>query len=273
MKKDYRLIALDLDGTLLSSALTITPKTERAIREAMAAGKEVVFSTGRSVSEIRHYLAPFPGMHYAICEAGACVYDLREEKAVAQRSFTTQEVTEIVNLLRGCDVMVSVYRDGWTFTNLADSSGMAHYRMADYAASFEESTVWQPDLLRVMPEAGRTYSKFVLFFHDEQERRSAWEALEKLPVCMVTCTRDNIELSPSGVDKGLGLRLLCERLGMPPEETIAVGDSENDLPILCLCGLPVAMGNAIPEVKECAGAVVADNDHDGVAEAIRRFLL
>lgn len=272
-KRGFDLIAIDLDGTLLNSQLEISEDTVTAIRQAIAAGKEAVFSTGRSTSEIRHYLRPFPQIHYAICEAGACVYDLREEKTLAQKSFSTEEVTAIVRLIRDSDVMVSVYRDGWTFTNQADSSRMDRYHMADYAESFEESTVWQPELLSVMPEEGRTYSKFVLFFHEKEERDRIWRKLAALPVCAVTCTRDNIELSPCGADKGMGLRMLCERLGLPLSRTMAVGDSENDLPILRLAGLPVAMGNAIPEVKAICRATVADNDHDGVAEAIRQFLL
>ena len=272
-QNSYDMIAIDMDGTLLSSRLTVTPMTVAAIQEAMAAGREVVFCTGRSVSELRPYLAPFAGMHYAVCEAGACLYDLRAERTLVQESFTREQTSEIVEIIRDCDVMASIYREGWTYTNLPDSSRMGRYNMADYAATFEQSTHWWPNLLREMPQEGVAYNKFVLFFHDQEERERVWQELIRLPVCTITCTRGNIEVSPQGIDKGKGLRRLCEQVGIPLSRVIAVGDSENDLPMLNVAGLAVAMGNAIPEAKRAAAVVVSDNDNDGVAEAIKDYLL
>lgn len=272
-KNRYDLIALDMDGTLLNSELTITPRTVAAIRAAIAAGKQVVFSTGRTASEIREYLRLFPGMRYAICETGAGLYDAREDRMLGQKSFPAETVKAIAELLRGLDVMVSLYRDGKTFTNLSGPEGMAHFGMGAYAESFAGSTVWVENLLEVIPSSAGTYSKFVLFFPKKEEREHVWSALQQMEVTAVTCTFDDIEVSPVGTDKGRGLTALCEQLGIPLSRTIAVGDSDNDLPILRAAGLSVAMGNAVPGVKAMAALTVADHDHDGVAEVIERYLL
>ena len=98
-------------------------------------------------------------------------------------------------------------------------------------------------------------------------------ALSGVEVELARSETSSLEFSPAGVSKGSGLAELCHITGLPLEATIAVGDSDNDLPILERAGLAVAMGNARERVRQAAGAVVADNDHDGCAEAIRRFLL
>lgn len=82
-----------------------------------------------------------------------------------------------------------------------------------------------------------------------------------------------LELSPAAVDKGIGLEMLCKYLNIPVEETIVVGDSFNDLPILRKAGLSVAVANAREQVRELCDVMVTDNEHDGVREAIETYLM
>lgn len=90
---------------------------------------------------------------------------------------------------------------------------------------------------------------------------------------VVPCESAGVEINAIGTDKGSGLQALCRCLNIPISATIAIGDSENDRPLLRDAGLPLAMGNAIADVKAAARYVMPDCDHDGVAEAIERFLL
>ena len=94
-----------------------------------------------------------------------------------------------------------------------------------------------------------------------------------LPVELANSEVSSLEFSPAGVNKGTGLLALAELLSIPRDATIAVGDADNDLGMLRAAGLGIAMGNANESARAVADAVVADNDHDGCAEAIRRFLL
>ena len=89
---------------------------------------------------------------------------------------------------------------------------------------------------------------------------------------MVDSEKTSLELSAAGVDKGAGLRTLCAHLGVPVEAAVAVGDSYNDAAVLRAAGLAVGMGNSPEPVRRLCDVIVADCDHDGVAEAIRRFL-
>ena len=84
---------------------------------------------------------------------------------------------------------------------------------------------------------------------------------------------DNLEIMAAGVHKGAALRCLAQRLEIPLDEVMAIGDNENDLPMLQVAGLPVAMGNAVESVKQQCAFVTATNDEDGVARAVRRFVL
>lgn len=107
MQNEYRLIALDMDGTLLNSRHEITPRAKRAIEKILARGKQVVFSTGRCIGEMETYLEAFPGMRYLICESGACVYDLQEKKNIARIPISPRLVCKIISCIKDADIMAS----------------------------------------------------------------------------------------------------------------------------------------------------------------------
>ena len=128
-----------------------------------------------------------------------------------------------------------------------------------------------PDL-RYRPEP---VEKLALHFPGQESRLRALARLEaaSLPVSINFGNKFTLEFTVPGCSKGYGLEKLCEYLGVPLARTIAVGDSENDNEAVRAAGLGIAVGNATEELKRLADAVVADNDHDGCAEAIDRFLL
>ena len=97
--------------------------------------------------------------------------------------------------------------------------------------------------------------------------------LEELPVQLAAGESASIEVTPRGVTKAHGLELLCDHLSLSLAQTLVVGDGDNDLEAFEVAGFAVAMGNATPEAMDRADAVVADNDHDGIAEAVERWLL
>ena len=104
-------------------------------------------------------------------------------------------------------------------------------------------------------------------------RDRLFEQIIQLPVTVVYAEDTGFEISPLHMSKGIGLKQLCEIVKIPLEHTIAVGDSDNDVKMMKVAGLPVAMGNARECVREVCKVSVADNDHGGCAEAIYRYLL
>ena len=116
-------------------------------------------------------------------------------------------------------------------------------------------------------------SKVNFYFADATERERFPERIKGMNVALKDSVGIGWEISPPEADKAKGLRFLCDHLGLPVEQTLAVGDGGNDLDIMGAAGFSVAMGNAIDEVRSLADAVTDDCDHDGAAKAIERYML
>jgi hydroxymethylpyrimidine pyrophosphatase-like HAD family hydrolase len=122
---------------------------------------------------------------------------------------------------------------------------------------------------------GKPVSKVNFYFNNKSDRSEVFRALEKeqLPIFLLSGLADNIEMTSTSAGKDVGLRALCDHLGVKAEEVIAIGDNLNDLSMLKFAGLSIAMGNARAEVKEICDVETLDNRHDGVAAAIEKYIL
>lgn len=281
----YRLVALDLDGTLLNSRKEISPRTLAAIRRARERGVHVAIATGRTVHSTLHHarLAGTVGPH--ICCNGAGILD--EQGAVAIRRplpvaalVRTIEICKAEGLLIECYGVDGIYLDqpvrqmrtflGWVRGQTGLAGGLRWWAREWRLNRFRSVS----NLKKWAEEGGVPVLKvFVLGPPAELERaRTAMEAT--LPQLEVSSSGPgNIELTAAGVSKGTALRQLGEWLKIPREQIIAVGDSYNDLTMLDYAGLGVAMGNAAPDVKAVAGHITATCDEDGVAQVIEEFCL
>ena len=270
---NYQLIALDMDGTLLDSSKAVSPLTRDAIARAIARGKEVAICSGRCPIMVEHHRADFPGVRYAICSSGATLYDLAERRVLSTSSFEKGILAQLRDLTHGLAFSPDAFcgRDFYYPAELL--SRMADYGAGDYERLFRESGHPVADVWERALDESVTVEKIDLHFANHADRDVMLERAQGLPLELAYSESTTLEVSPAGATKGSGLRALAALLGVPMDETIAVGDSDNDLPMLAVAGLAVAMGNANENARRTASAVVADNDHDGCAEAIERFLL
>lgn len=270
----YQLMAVDLDGTLLNSRKEISPPDAEALNRALNRGKIVVFSTGRCIAELASFFPLFPKMRYVLGESGALIYDLRQKLALHRQSFEPSLVEQVWQRTAHRDLMPQLLVDDGTVMRQWDVDHLERYRMSHYHSHFVATGRLVKDVWAQGQARGwAAVDKICLFHTSPEERALSRQALEDLPITLADAEETSLELSPLGVDKGKGLGILCRHLGIPLEETIAVGDSYNDLSVLRAAGLGVAMGNAVRSVRTTCAAVVADNDHCGVAEAVDRFLL
>ena len=294
-----RLAALDLDGTLLSNHNDIGPRTVRAIEEAVAHGVTVLPATGRPLASLPPVVAQLPGVRYAITSNGAAVWDLGTDPVAAvysrygelrgrkaaeplwvQRSlFPVEKAREVFALLMEYDGDMSIFSDGHAVKDQR-SLDFTLARMARHAKSTTEAR--QPndgrftvvrDLTEWMSRHAHEIEKMCLFFNDPSQLPEAlgrFEAIEGIEV--VQGAPDNVEVTAAGVDKGEALLALADRLGIPHEQTLAVGDSENDRAMLQKAGVAAVMANGMEHIKAIADIVSeADCDHDGVAELFERL--
>ena len=294
-----RLAALDLDGTLLNHTGRISPRTQQAIANAVAHGVVVVAATGRPLGNLPPVVAQLPGLRYAITSNGAAVWDLGSDplSAVysrysnAAKRHTTEPVCLVHRLMpvetaREAFAVFMEYDGGMgVFVNgysVKDQHGV-DFQAARFAR-MHSTEARQPndgrflvvrDLNEWMSRHAHEVEKQCLFFADQSQIPEALARFRAMPgIEVVQGSPENIEVTAAGVDKGEALLALADTLGIPREQTLAVGDSENDRAMLEKAGVAAVMANGMPEIKALADLVSeADCDHDGVAELFERLHL
>ena len=272
-KKNYQLIAFDMDGTLLNNRNRISEATLEAIREAAEAGKHIVIATGRSYGEVAPYRDQFRDIRFAIMESGALVYDFREDKVLRREVFPQETVEALIAVSNKEKMQVQAMTMGESLIEQGFVEGLEEEGLEELKKFVEMCETIVPDV-RAELQNRRTGFEKINFYHESKSARAkSLERVKDLPVEPAFSAVNSLELSPPGVSKGHALRELAEMLGVPIDCTIAVGDSGNDVAMLRAAGLAVAMGNADDELREASDVVVATNEEDGCAEAIRRFLL
>ena len=269
---EYRLMAVDMDGTLLNSKKEIMPRTVEAVRKALDDGYEVVFSTGRSLSEVRQYLKLFPKMRYAILCSGAVVKDLRTGEDLKKAVVEFDTAKAVVKAAEGMEANILYFIGDEIYEAQSLRDKLEYYNCGGYRLLHETCANWVEDPYAVMLKQPEDLVKINFYMHDEQEYRVLGERLEAMGVSHPSGSVFNYEISAAGVSKAEGLRCLCDHLGISICQSIACGDEGNDYDMIQAAGLGVAMGNAIAPITAIADTVVADCDHDGVAEAIETYL-
>lgn len=270
---EYRLLALDMDGTVLNSKKVIAPRTEEAIHQALAAGKEVLFATGRCPAEIGDLFASFPDMNYGMCISGALILNVGTGEILTDIPIPRPMVERIMAEGKKLEVMMSVSAGTDVFVERRHRGNMAYFNCQCFASLYDGCARWVDDVEEVLELNGDRVYKINYYCHDDETWRKAGAVLKDLPLSYASGIPMNFEISPQGVNKGVGLEILSRVTGIPVSQMIAVGDEGNDLEMIKAAGLGVAMGNAIEPVKSAADVVTADCDHDGVAEVIEKYLL
>ncbi len=269
-----KLIALDLDGTLLDSQKRLSSKNADVLRECIRRGIEIVPCTGRIWKGIPAFIREFPGVRYAITVNGAAIVDISARKELDQRKLNCSQALEILEMAKEFHTMYDGYVDGQGY---GEKRFMDH--MEDYGVTPEvQKMVWDTrmvvdDVIARIRSLDHPVEKINYFFNDMEERARAREKLLARGDVMVSSSFPfNLEINAVGATKGEGIQRLASLLGIKPEETMGFGDGENDLSMMLEAGIGVAMANAEAVVKQAADYVTATNDEDGVAQAIEKLV-
>ena len=272
--RNCKIIALDLDGTLLDSEKRLSPENYAALAKASAAGIEIVPTTGRFFDAMPQVVRDLPFLHYAITINGAEVYDIRARRAVCRAEIPLQQAEEIMHYLDGFPVVYDCYMDGWGYMTRTLQEKCGEY--APDIHYFEMLTRFRKpvdNLIDFIRERGHDVQKIQFFMKDASAKLRWMDELEqRFPDIIATSSVvNNIELNNVHASKGKGLAALCSYLGCDISETIAFGDGLNDLSMIRAAGLGVAMENAVQCVKDAADVITADCDSSGVAKGIEAY--
>lgn len=265
----YKLIALDMDGTLLREDKTISKETHRAIQRARAKGVKVVLTTGRPVDGVKRYLDELnltTEEDYVIAYNGALVQNAKTKEVIAETVMSLKDIDYLYKLSQELKVNIHALTDHscitpkWSkYSQVEADINQIPLEFLDFKSLDKDTTI-----VKIM-------------FIDEPEILS--EAVSKLPseiyekYSILRSAPYFLEFLDKKVNKGAGVELLANKLGIKREEVICVGDAGNDLHMIKFAGLGVAMGNAFPEIKEIADYVTLSNEDHGVAHVIDKFVL
>lgn len=274
--KDIRIIALDLDGTLLNSNKELTERNYRALEAAAARGIEIVPTTGRFYDAMPQVIRDLPFVNYAITINGAQVAHVRTGDVLYRAEIPWQQAVEIMSVLDTLPVVYDCFMDNAAFMTAAlkeridECTDDPHYRKM--VRELRQSV---PELKAFITRRGQDVQKSQFFTMDMALRQRMLNELpRRFPGIITTAALlHNVEINHERANKGAAVLALAEHLGCGAENVMAFGDGLNDLSMIRAAGTGVVMANAFDEVKRYADYITDDCDHDGVAAAIEKFCL
>ncbi len=270
-----KLIALDLDGTTLNNDRVISDANRQALEAAIDKGVNVVIATGRAFSALPEDVFHIRGIQYVLTSNGAVITDLRTNQAIYENCIAPAAVEKAVALLRQYDFMIEAFTEGGAYIEKSVYDHIKETRLSFRHVDYVLTTRQPVEGLLDFILAHKAHIENInVNFEDQGDRAMMREVLGKLENTTLTTSFDhNLEIGGSTTSKAGALKELGRILKVPPEEMMAVGDSPNDMAMMQLAGMPVAVGNAKDEVKAIAKYVAASNHEDGVAEAVQKFVL
>lgn len=272
--KKIRLIALDLDGTLLDDKKSLTKRNREALLECMKQGIEVVPCTGRIWPGIPEFIRNLPGIQYAITVNGGMIENVARHQVLDERKLEWKKAVEILKLAGNYETMYDIYigKSGYgeaRFMNHMGDYGIGH----ELEKMIRDTRIIVPDVIEEIINLAKPIDKINFFFGNPEERmRVRRILLERGDVEVSASFSNNLEINGPGATKGEALLRLASHLGIDACETMGFGDGENDLTLIKNAGIGVAMGNAVENLKSEADYVTTTNCEDGVAEALWHLL-
>lgn len=264
--RQFKLLVADIDGTAVTSDRKITPRVRKAVKGAQAKGVRVCLATGRMWRSAEPYFRGLGADPPAILYNGGMIYDFVTDQVVRCVPLAYDHAKAVLEILRDVpQVQPHLYVGDRVYTGRINEL-TARYQRKDNLPVEEVG-----DLVAFLP---RDPMK-ILIIGPRNHLTRVYERITALPLRInaVFSEETYLEILPAGSSKGAALAEMTRGLGIPLEAVIAVGDNLNDLEMIRLAGLGVAMGNADPELRSQAGYVAATNDEEGLAEVIERFVL
>ena len=272
-KKMYKLIAIDVDGTLVTDEKKLTQKTIEVIKEALKKDMKIVISTGRSFYRLEKFIDALDlrsENQCTICLNGGIIIENLTKEVLYSKNLEAEEVEELIQLGKALRLPIMIYTKDNQYVetipevvrkNTENLKGM-HLKVVN----FNQLNFTKP----------QNYIYKVCFIDKPEkitEKREliSKEILEKYEI--TSSVPEYLEIVKKGIKKSEAIKVVMEKYDIKKEEVMAIGDGENDIEMLDFAGLGIAMENASDFVKEFANDVTTSNNHDGVANAIEKYVL
>lgn len=284
----YKLIAIDLDGTLLNSKGEVSERNRLAINQAIVQGVEVVLCSGRVRGSIENIAADVGANNYIISGNGAEIYDVNNKTVIYRKFISKERTLEIAKFCEENSIFYSVHAENTIIASSLKHNILVH-NSENNKKPIEKRTninITENIYEYLKNSEYDSFSKITICDATEAIFRGIVEKLRKIKDIEVLdvahMSNKTIEIqgethnlqyyytetTAKNVNKWNAIEKLIEKLNIKKEEVVTIGDNVNDKEMLENAGLGIAMGNSAPYIKEIADVVVSDNNNDGVAEAI-----
>lgn len=275
-----KLLASDLDGTLLNSRKEITKEVYDAVEEAASRGIDFVPITGRPFGSVPQEVRNLPGVRYVIASSGASIWDMKENKEIHRDMIPQDMMLEMLDILQDHGFLVMIFADGRGYVSDSDMErAMAIACDDEMRAYYRLNRDCVPDIRKLVESYPQGIEKFTVNFpYDEDGNMIGVDECISLLDPYVDKLHPvyggpiNLEVSTATAYKGAAIDFLIEKLGLQKENVIAFGDSGNDVDMKGHAGTFVAMENATDDVKAIADFVTLSNEESGVAYAIKKLV-
>ncbi|WP_406686029.1 Cof-type HAD-IIB family hydrolase [Rossellomorea vietnamensis] len=280
-------IATDMDGTLLNENQEISEANKQAILDAQEQGIEVVVATGRSYEEARYVIEEADISCDIVCANGAEVRN-KQGEIIYQAGIESTRAGEIAAVLNETGIYFEIYTDQGTYTEnyemgvelIVNIFTTANPGVSEEQVRQAARERFEKGHIRLVEDYGVLFEddnqlvyKFLVFSFDEKQLQEANEKLSALTgIAISSSGKENIEVNSLEAQKGVALEKLLKDKGLSPENAMAMGDNLNDLSMMKVVGRPVAMGNALDQIKDYCPFITATNKEDGVAKAIQEVI-
>lgn len=257
------LVALDMDGTTLNSKCLITANNQQAIRRAKEAGIHVAIATGRMYVASLHLIAATGIDEISVFYSGGVLWNPKTEKIIYEKRLGFDLSTEVFEFLLNLNVYTQIYDDKEFFVKDRSDPHAKFYEFVSKHRGIELGDKFESYRCNA--------NKFLSMFSTKDELLVAYDKVVSHfgDRVYVTTTADTyLEIMHRDVNKGIGLKMLAQSYSIPREETLAIGDGGNDLPMIEWAGVGVAVENAMDEVKKVADIIAPSNDEDAVAQVL-----
>ncbi len=268
--EQYKIIATDLDGTLLSSRQTVSPENERAIEELTKRGIHFVPCSGRSYSQMPEVVKSNPHARYYIFSGGSVIFDKESGKRFGE-FIPKEKALSLCKLFKKYDTNIIANRLGSSFIEKGKHTkeAFSHYREDESFFNITKFGTYEHEDIEAMCRENDDIEMFCVLFANDEERELCRREIEEIGgLRIVSSTKNNLEIISASAGKGNAITKLSHMLSFTEENVICIGDSINDLSMIEVAGLGLAVENAMPELKARADRVIVSND-----EHVMKYIL
>ena len=269
-----KLVAIDLDGTLLHDDCTISQYTKNIIEEASRNDIMVVPTSGRSFRNIKEQVKDIEGIKYCICSNGSIVGRLDTEEVLYDHKIPVETAYEIYKEIKRRGGFVQIYSDTNTFVENDVRHIIYDSKLPDEFCDNLLATdipILSSELL--LKRGLMQVNKLHVVFSDPSEMPDFADYCKSIEGIICTYPSNyNMEIFATGCNKDKGIRIICEKCGIEQQDTIAIGDSDNDVAMIQYANIGIAVDNAMDVLKEVADYITKSNNEDGPAIVLEKIL-